>query len=240
MQRTNTSTSEVSREFGYCPVLADVLTDGRLVGANGKQFSNLGALSTRNNLRLLRQLVLEKEPKETLEIGLAFGGSALALLATLKEVNGNEPFRHTAIDPFQSGLWDSVGIGLIEKAGFSRAFEHIADYSSYALPALAKMGRRFGLIYVDGSHIFEDVFIDAYYSCEMLSDGGVLVFDDCSDPHVVKVIRFLRSNYMGVLQELPIGGLHKAIARRLDRCQARVFMKIGPSRRPWDAKFRSF
>ena len=34
------------------------------------------------------------------------------------------------------------------------------------------------MIYVDGSHNFEHVFIDAYYSVQLLDMGGVVLFDD--------------------------------------------------------------
>jgi predicted O-methyltransferase YrrM len=41
-------------------------------------FEGLGALSTVNNLQVLRALMLERRPRRTLEIGLGFGASALA------------------------------------------------------------------------------------------------------------------------------------------------------------------
>jgi hypothetical protein len=31
---------------------------------------------------------------------------------------------------------------------------------------------RFGLAYIDGSHLFEDVFVDAYYVTRSVEQGG--------------------------------------------------------------------
>ena len=38
--------------------------------------------------------------------------------------------------------------------------------------------RYFDLIYIDGSHFFNDVLIDAIKSFELLKKGGIIIFDD--------------------------------------------------------------
>ena len=66
------------------------------------------------------------------------------------------------------------------------------ECSALELPKLMKQGARFDLVYIDGSHLFEDVFIDAYFVARLLTQGGVVVFDDSTNPHIAKVLRFLR------------------------------------------------
>ncbi|MCX6899969.1 MAG: class I SAM-dependent methyltransferase [Verrucomicrobia bacterium] len=40
----------------------------------------------------------------------------------------------------------------------------------------------FDIIFIDGSHLFEDVLVDAYASLDHLSDNGTIVFHDCNPP----------------------------------------------------------
>jgi hypothetical protein len=73
-----------------------------------------------------------------------------------------------ALDPFQKGAWDDSGLVAVERAGLSDFLDFRPEFSSLLLPRLVEHGDRFDLIYVDGSHLFEDVFIDAYYTSRLL------------------------------------------------------------------------
>ena len=81
-------------------------------------------------------------------------------------------YRHVAIDPFQPTVWDGVGIQSLERAGLSDLVEVMQEPSCRVLPRLLSSGRQFGIMYVDGSHLFEDVFVDAYFGARLLTDGG--------------------------------------------------------------------
>ena len=117
-----------------------------------------------------------------------------------------------------------------------------------ALPALLGTSLRVGLAYVDGSHLVEDVLVDAYFVTRLLIDGGVVAFDDCSDPHVGKVIAFLRANGGDGLAEFdlrrfrPDDGrpMRYRLARMLGRTQLTAFRRVGTVERPWNAPFRNF
>lgn len=88
--------------FSFCPELLRILTKRATVGRSGKVFEGLHDLSTRNNLVTIRNALLELRPAASLEVGLGFGGSALAISSTLREIWGVETCRHVCIDPFQS------------------------------------------------------------------------------------------------------------------------------------------
>jgi predicted O-methyltransferase YrrM len=165
------------------------------VGRTGKAFNDLGALSTINNLITLRALMFELKPERTLEIGMAFGGSTLTFGQSHKDLGRGPSKQHTAIDPAQSKYWDDTGRLLLESVGLEGYVEVIEAYSSQAMPRLIEDGRRFELAYIDGSHQFEDVLIDFVFTHEMLEVGGVVLFDDSTDSHVAKVLRFLEKNY---------------------------------------------
>jgi predicted O-methyltransferase YrrM len=79
----------------------------------------------------VQALVRVLKPKVTLEVGLAFGVSALYIL----DVLANQPeSRHIVIDPCQydSDLWNGCGLRNIEKAGFQELVESYTFASSLA------------------------------------------------------------------------------------------------------------
>ena len=49
-----------------------------------------------------------------------------------------------------------------------------------------------GLVYIDGDHAFDHVFIDFFYGDQLLDAGGILGFNDAGWPAVYRVIRFLQ------------------------------------------------
>lgn len=226
--------------------LARIFETGVSENRHGAEIT-INSTSTLNNLHVLRELIIQRKVAETLEIGMAFGASALAILATMREVHGTGPFHHTAIDPFQSEHWQGAGAHLVELEHLSERFTLIEELSFVALPSLHKQSAKFDLIYVDGSHIFEDVFIDFYVSSFLLRAGGCLLFDDCRDSHVDKVVRFIVSNYSSILRpldlspfEMPDKPFFKRLGNRLGVSQLKGFEKTKEPPRQWDAGFVRF
>jgi cephalosporin hydroxylase len=169
---------------------------------------------------------------------MAFGGSSLIFADVGRAVCAGT-YRHTAIDPYQSTVWDGVGMQCVESAGLQKFIELFEEPSCLVLPRLLSEGRQFGLIYVDGSHLFEDVFVDAYFCARLLTVGGYLLFDDSSNQHVAKVLAFIDSNQLA-LERLPERKLLHRIARFLGRRQLTVYQRRGPVERNWDSPFHSF
>jgi hypothetical protein len=235
-------------QLGSCPVLAELLQTRRVVGRSGKVFEGLGALSTCNNLFTLHRLMQETKAARTLEVGLSFGGSALLFTWSHRELGREPKGQHVALDPFQESVWDSTGLAVLERAGLSGYLDYRPAFSSRELPKMLASGEHFDLVYIDGSHLFEDVFVDAYFIIRLLADGGVVAFDDSSNPHVAKVLRFLRTSLSDRLPELDLGrhrqsklgGLRYRFARWLGRIQLTAFRRVGDVERNWDAPFRTF
>jgi len=230
-------------EFDYCSVLRQMLVTGKTKSWTGEELP-LESASTVNNLRVLRRYIQAAKPKRTMEIGLAYGASALAILATQAE-NGGE-FSHMAVDPLQTSLWKRGAVRAITDAGFSSRFELVEKSSSLALPELVTAGASFDLIYIDGLHVFEHTFIDFYYSAALVATGGVILFDDSRSPHVDKVIRFVRASLADSLEPVdmsPFEG-HKSlparIANQLGIRQLKGFKKLKDTYRPYNAPFRQF
>lgn len=116
---------------------------------------------------------------EVLEIGSWEGRSAIFFAEFLK------PSRLTCIDTFGGGAEhkSSASLSGIE-ARFdanTAAFPQIEKKkmrSIAALDALVCEGRRYDVIYVDGSHDMDDALIDSVLCWRLLKVGGVIIWDD--------------------------------------------------------------
>jgi hypothetical protein len=58
--------------------------------------------------------MLERRPARTLEVGLAYGGSALAIAATHQELGHAGTGPHTVFDPFQADGWDNAALAALD------------------------------------------------------------------------------------------------------------------------------
>ena len=127
--------------------------------------------------------VFERHPlpasAEVLEIGSWEGMSSLFILATWPDA------RLTCVDNWQGG---GICAGIAAGAGSEARFDvNMADYAdridkftgtSAAYFAARDPGERFDFIYVDGSHRYADVLIDAFEGFDALKPGGIMIFDD--------------------------------------------------------------
>ena len=211
---------------------------GFAIGKNGKKF-DLGCISTRRNLQTIEHLMKHSSPSNTLEVGLGFGGSAVVFAAMHRKRNSSGHRAHIAIDPYQDTQWDGAGRLKLQEADLSDFVEVLDEKSSTALPRLLAEGRQFGMIYIDGSHVFEDVFIDAYYAVRLLETGGFVLFDDSPDSHVAKVLAFINSSVPGLERQAEVTVRHK-IARYLGKRQLTVYRRTGAVEREWTSRLKRF
>lgn len=234
-------------DFSYCPTLAEMVRSRRTVGQSGRVFEGLAALSTVNNLSTLRALMTGRRPARTLEVGLSYGGSALAIAATHRDLGHPPGHQHVTIDPFQHSVWDGAGLAALDEAGL-RGFVDFRELpSAVGLAALMGAGARFDLIYIDGSHLFEDVFVDAYFAAKLLSADGIVLFDDSTNVHVAKVLRFVRRNWREWIAEVDLSPFHAdgaslryQVGKRVGAIHLRAFRMTGQPPRPWDAPLHRF
>ena len=208
--------------------------------------STANSISSTNNLTVLSHWFHVIQPQQTLEIGLAYGASA-TLFCELHRQQGRGG-KHHAIDPFQKDNWHGAALAHLQDSALDSCFTFHADYSSQVLPRLCSQAQTFDLIYIDGSHLFEDVFLDFFYAHQLLNIGGVLAFDDSSDANVLKVIRFIRANFASMYDEHPpyeitrpqSGRLFRVAAKKLGRQQLTLFLKKASGPRPWITPLKPF
>jgi predicted O-methyltransferase YrrM len=147
----------------------------------------------------LRDWVRREEARRTLEIGLGYAVSTLFVCEGLLE-NGGEVW-HVALDPYQfeslpghRTLYGGIGAATLDEAGNRDLVELIVERSETALPRLLSEGRSFDLVFIDGNHRFEGVFLDLVYCGKLLKAGAVIFVDDTQLPGVRKAAEFCVSN----------------------------------------------
>lgn len=124
------------------------------------------------------------EPLDLLEIGSWEGRSALFFLnylpasrLTCVDSFAGSP-EHHAREKWLTALPHIEARFDANLAPFAGRVEKIKARSTPALARLLLAGRRFDLVYLDGSHHSADVLADAVLSWPLLRPGGLAIFDD--------------------------------------------------------------
>lgn len=142
---------------------------------------------------LLRDFLVAEKVETIVEIGLAYGSSALAIGEALVSADQSRPL-HVIVDPFQETVWENVGWKLIESSGLDQFARLILQPSSQALPQLVEQGFVVDAAFVDGSHRFHEVFVDLYFLRKIVRPGGIVVLDDHWWPSVRTAMRYFETN----------------------------------------------
>jgi hypothetical protein len=66
----------------------------------------------------------------------------------------------------------------------------LREQSQLALPRLPTDGVVADAAFVDGSHVFHNVFVDLYFLRELVRPGGLIVLDDCDWPSVATAVQY--------------------------------------------------
>lgn len=171
-------------------VLDEIYRTGRVQDERGVEYKLHSGISKRH-AETLYGLVRRFRPEQVVEVGLAYGLSALAILQALQD---NGTGRLLSIDPYQNTDWHGVALSNIRRAGLAARHEWIAEASYLALPDLLQRKLTIQFAYVDGWHTFDYVLLDFFYLDKMLSAGGVIGFNDCGLPAIDRVLSFLRTH----------------------------------------------
>jgi predicted O-methyltransferase YrrM len=140
----------------------------------------------------LRDLLLEMNASTVIEIGLAYGSSALAIAEALVS-HGTEGRQHVIIDAYQDRFHDTGWNALIG-AGLAGVCSLVRERSQLALPRLVAEGFTADAAFVDGSHAFHNVFVDLFFLWELVRPGGLVVVDDYQWPSVATAVRYFELN----------------------------------------------
>jgi len=142
---------------------------------------------------ILRDVLIAHGARVVIEVGLAYGSSALAIGEALCS-SGRTGVSHIVIDPFQATAYGNVGWETIHAAGLADHTTFIAEASSIALARLAAEAFTADAAFVDGSHRFHEVFVDLYFLRNLVRPGGLIILDDAAWPSVATALRYFDLN----------------------------------------------
>ncbi|MDQ4133230.1 MAG: class I SAM-dependent methyltransferase [Actinomycetota bacterium] len=162
---------------------------------------------------VLRDLLVAENARVVIEVGLAYGSSALAIAEALVS-QGIEGAAHVIIDAFQDQFHEA-GWNALFTVGLAGVCSLLRERSQLALPRLLAYGVVADAAFVDGSHIFHNVFVDLFFLRELVRPGGLVVLDDCRWSSVATAVRYFELNTGW--QEEPITGETRLRAYRLPK-----------------------
>ncbi len=190
-------------------VLADLVRTGEVRAPDGRVHHLFPIAIPAEEARWLRDTVVRERATVTIEVGLAYGLSALSICQALL-INGDDAARHVVIDPHQATRFADCGLQALALAGVASMVEHHAEESQTALPRFVSERRRFDLAFVDGNHRFDAVFLDLVYLGRLVRGGGTIVLDDYQLPGVARAASFFVTNRGWTLEDVsPTDTLHQ-------------------------------
>jgi predicted O-methyltransferase YrrM len=185
----------------------------------------------------LRDLLIAEGVETIVEIGLAYGSSALAIGEALVSTGARRPL-HVVIDPLQASEWSNVGWELLRSAGLDSIARLVPQPSSVALPQLIAEGLTADAAFVDGSHRFHEVFVDLYFLRKVVRPGGIVALDDHWWPSVRTAARYFEVNLgWRVVSGAFDGG---TVDQETGRGRARALRLPDPPFEPAFERFRPF
>lgn len=165
-------------------LLIDVL---KRTYSNGKIIKVNSAIKSQEG-NFIEEIIQRYQCKSCLEVGMAFGVSAMYILSSSKDTT------LISIDPFQSTQWNNYGINLLKMIKTISRHTLIEEKSFIALPKLLDK-HKFDFIFIDGWHTFDYTLIDFFYSLELLKDNGIIIIDDALHKGVGKCVKYIETNY---------------------------------------------
>lgn len=164
-----------------------------------------------SDANVLRDILIAEGASIVIEIGLAYGSSALAIAEALVAL-GSDRSRHAIVDPYQK-QFDNAGWDAMVETGLTDLCSLFEERSQIVLPRLLGEGFAADAAFVDGSHIFHNVFVDLFYLRELIRPGGLVILDDCRYASVATAARYFEVN-TGWKRE-PLAGVTRLCAFRM-------------------------
>jgi predicted O-methyltransferase YrrM len=225
-------------------VLEEIIRTGQVMTEDGQPLKRHSGIVHDEGV-LLQEIVRAIKPTVSLEVGLAYGVSAMYICDALEKTPNT---RHIVIDPYQMSngarnlctmdkevrifgpegeSWRGVGLHNLKKAGHSDIIDFHGVPSHIALSNLESQGCKVDFAFVDGWHTFDHGLMDFFHIDRILRVGGVIAFDDAEWPSLHKLCRFIVTNRAyTVFRSFDYAG-RLSLKRRLLRNTARLIRSFG-------------
>jgi predicted O-methyltransferase YrrM len=168
------------------PLLEQILSSRQVQAPDGS-LKPLHGETQREQCLLLQQLVETIRPMRSVEVGLAYGISTLAICEKLPA-----GAKHTVCDPYQSD-WNDIGLHNVRRAGFESLVDFHRAPAHRVLSDLERNETRLDFAYLDGGKMFDLVLVNTFFVTRMLRVGGLMVLDDADFPALRRICQFLET-----------------------------------------------
>lgn len=172
-------------------VLEEIYATGEVTTPDGTVIDTRLGQTEPMVARCLERLVQESPSSQSLEIGMAYGISTVAMLAG--HASG-QAGRHHVIDPFQQSYFKGAGLHTVDRAGLAKRMVFWPERSQMVLPRMVDQGLEFGVVFHDGSHLYDELTTDLFFIDRLLPVGGILAIDDLWMPAIRRAVSFMLAN----------------------------------------------
>lgn len=153
--------------------------------------------------KFLQNIIISNNLSKCLEIGMAFGISAMYITLALKNIKSQENKSLISIDPNQSTQWKNSGVNLLKSIKTNKMHKLYEDKSYNILPLLLKENKKFDFIFIDGWHTFDYTLLDFFYASLLLEINGYIIIDDALHSGVNKCVKYIETNYKHFVRIYP-------------------------------------
>lgn len=174
------------------PIIQEIFDKRTTKSVDGKTVNVSGQISFHEG-ELIQKCIEEINAEVSVEVGLAFGTSAMFICEYLKKTPKT---RHYVMDPFQmyEASYGGIGLNNLKKSGFGDFVEFINKPSQLALPELEQRNVKVDFAFIDGWHTFDHTLVDFFFVDKILRVGGIMILDDTDWPAVKKLVSFIETN----------------------------------------------
>ncbi|MDZ4770957.1 MAG: glycosyltransferase [Chloroflexota bacterium] len=213
------------------PTLRAIFDTGIVTAASGEAVT-LRAHVDESSCYVLQYLLRMYRPTRIVEVGFAYGISALAMLSMVAQV---DHLVYHIIDPHQTSFWQAIGIENVRRAGYDGKYNLHLLPSEIVLPWLLTNQQRLDFAFIDGNHTFDHVLVDFFYVNKMLDIGGVVVFDDVQMESQARLMKHIATypayERINAPESLVVDGVRRPID---NPARFGVFRKVADDLRQWD------
>ena len=165
---------------------------GFTLNRKGEERKLVDAISRDEAISIAKAL-RENKATVTVEIGVAFGASALTICHALKEM-GNEKAKHYGVDPNQLTHYEGIALDNLRKENLIEIFHLLEGPSHLKVPELINNKTVVDFALIDGWHTFDYTLVDFFLVDKILRPGGLVAFHDTYAPAKQKVLKYIKTH----------------------------------------------
>jgi len=177
-------------EFELPQTLKKLYRTGFIVDRKNVERRAISSTISEAEAVILMKIVSDVKAEVTLETGLAFGASAIAICHAKQSFHSERKI-HYAIDPNQNDFYEGAALVALEQEGLDNQFKLLEGPSHMKLPELISNNEKLDFAFVDGWHTFDYTLLDFFLIDKILKPGGIIAFHDMQALSKQKVLRYI-------------------------------------------------